>query len=294
MKSLKLIANPSVSIKEGYSGYVDFSGAGIKGKGNSIDFLVKFLGYSVDEAVNSLCSDVSPTAVINGNENKKREFAVPLMAENNDKILWYLTNRGFSRSTLDMLINKNLLYQENRGENVNCIFLSERCDYGERRGADLGNNFKGIIAGSRPDGFWHVRNNYDKAPEVVFITESAIDAVSLYELYNIAGQNKSAVFASIGGAGKQQAINRLVKSGREIYICTDNDKAGHDCRERNSNLNTLVPVKKDWNDDLCEKNKELMKKNDICRYNYLNICNKHNEYVEIGCCNKNCDDYRKV
>ena len=86
----------------------------------------------------------------------------------------------------------------------------------------------------------------------------------------------------------------LIRSGREIYICTDNDTAGHACRERNSNLNTLIPVKKDWNDDLCEKTKELMKKNDICKYNYFNICNKYHEYVEIGCCNKNCDDYRQV
>lgn len=236
---------------------------------------------------------MSQSTVRNGNENKKRPFEVPLMAKNNDKVLWYLTLRGISRKTLDMLIEKNLLYQENKGNNVNCVFLSERCDYGERRGANVDNKFKGIVAGSRQDGFWHIRNNYDSPPKAVFVTESAIDAISLYELYNIEGQTTSAVFASVGGAGKQQAIDRLIRSGREIYICTDNDTAGHTCRERNNKLKTIVPRLKDWNDDLNEKRQQLLSTNNCCRYSHLNIC-KYYDYVDISCSDTSCDKYRPL
>ena len=249
--SLRMIANHSISIKNGYCGYVDFSGAGLKDKGNSVDFLVNYLGYSIQEAVSALCG----TVVNNGDEKesfsfhsraiKKEPLEIPLPAPNNNRVIAYLTHkRGISADTVNMLIERNLLWQDK--QYGNCIFMAERCDWGERRGTGEA-HFHGILKNSREDGFWHLKNS-DEPPKAVFICESAIDAISLYELYRIAKRNSPAVFVSIGGAGKQKAIDRLSK--KPLWICTDNDKAGNTCRERNSEFPFLIPTLKDWNEDL--------------------------------------------
>ena len=46
--------NRSLSIKQGYSGYLDFSTGD---KGNSVDFLVKYMDYQLDDAVFALCDE---------------------------------------------------------------------------------------------------------------------------------------------------------------------------------------------------------------------------------------------
>lgn len=250
--SLRMIANHSISIKNGYCGYVDFSGAGLKDKGNSVDFLVNYLGYNVHDAVLSLCEI---NLMNSGNEKEsfsfhsrpKEPLEIPLPADNNNRVIGYLTQkRGISADTVDMLINRNLLWQDDKYGN--CIFMSERCDWGERRGTGEA-HFHGILKNSRDDGFWHFRNS-DEPPKAVFVCESAIDAISLYELYRIANRNSPAVFVSIGGAGKQKAINRLSK--KPLWICTDNDNAGNACRERNTEFPFLIPRLKDWNEDLLD------------------------------------------
>ncbi len=55
--SLRLKSNHSVSIKQGYCGFKDFAAENDesrKAKGNSIDFLVKHLGYDFVSAVKEL------------------------------------------------------------------------------------------------------------------------------------------------------------------------------------------------------------------------------------------------
>lgn len=53
-KSIHLKNNRSISIKQGYCGYMDFA---TEEKGNSIDFLTKYMGYQLDEAVFALCQN---------------------------------------------------------------------------------------------------------------------------------------------------------------------------------------------------------------------------------------------
>lgn len=50
--SVRLSSNHSVSVKRNYFGYLDFATGE---KGNPIDFLIKYFGYTFVEAVESLC-----------------------------------------------------------------------------------------------------------------------------------------------------------------------------------------------------------------------------------------------
>ena len=105
-----------------------------------------------------------------------------------------------------------------------------------------------MIKNNRPDGFWWFKYG-DEKEKAVFICESAIDAISLYEIYRLTNQLFPAVFVSIGGVAKQQTIDRL-KAKKKIIIAVDNDDAGNQCRNRNGNTKSYIPRLKDWNEDL--------------------------------------------
>ena len=153
--------------------------------------------------------------------------------------------RGIDYDTIDMLIEQNLLYEDT---NHNCVFLNAVADWGEIRGTSQA-PFHGMIKNNRPDGFWWFKYG-DEKEKAVFICESAIDAISLYEIYRLTNQLFPAVFVSIGGVAKQQTIDRLKRAKKKIIIAVDNDDAGNQCRNRNDNTKSYIPRLKDWNEDL--------------------------------------------
>ena len=85
--------------------------------------------------------------------------------------------------------------------------------------------------------------------QIVYICESSIDAVSLYLLQKQGGLEEPAAYVSIGGVANQQTIDRISHSVRAV-LAVDNDEAGQKCRDRNANLEAILPVRKDWNEDL--------------------------------------------
>ena len=84
---------------------------------------------------------------------------------------------------------------------------------------------------------------------MAYVCESSIDAISLLLLHISAGIREPAAYLSIGGVRNQQTIDRIRDSVRTV-IAVDNDAAGADCRSRNSNLESIIPTMKDWNEDL--------------------------------------------
>ena len=58
--SLRPKCNHSISVKKGYAGYKDFASGET---GNSVDFLVRYMGYDLDDAVFALVGQSSPLAV---------------------------------------------------------------------------------------------------------------------------------------------------------------------------------------------------------------------------------------
>ena len=240
--------NHSISIKKGYHGYKDFS---TEETGNSIEFLTNHMGYTFVEAVQAL-SDVSalaqqPTDVQqDGIENVPPKFPEPVngMYKN---LFAFLKNRSISTETIQKLVKQKLLYQEKSKNNI--VFINMERDFAELRGTyTFGNPFHGIVTGSRHDGFWWFRTS--KHASKCYICEAAIDAISLYELHKIQGKHEEAYYISIAGVAKQPAIDRLKKYKYKLVLSVDNDDAGQNCRNRNSDLEYIIPVHKDWNEDL--------------------------------------------
>lgn len=261
--SIRLRNNNSVSIKKGYSGYMDFSD---NSHGNGIEFLTKYMNYSIVEAVIALSGN-NPLSIDNSISmseshintiTSSNEFILPKPIKGIYKQLFmYLTkSRGISKETIQMLIDMKIIYQYSIPYNDkiinNIIFVNKERDFAEVHGTSTYKSFHGIIPNSRKDGFWWFQPHPEQKTKVVYICEAAIDAISLYEIHKEQGKTNGSVYVSIAGCGKQQTIERLKKSPK-VILAVDNDDAGQKCRDRNSDLEYIIPNNKDWNEDLMAK-----------------------------------------
>lgn len=239
--------NHSISIKQGYCGYKDFA---TDETGNSIEFLTNHMGYTFVGAVQALtnCSaiDYSSDRQKNGIKTVPPKFPAPVNGIYKN-LFAFLTDRDISAETIQMLISEKIMYQEKEKNNI--VFINAERDFAELRGTyTFGKPFHGVVANCRHDGFWWFRTS--KKATTGYICEAAIDAISLYELHKMHGNKEPAYYISIAGVAKQPAIDRLKRSKLDLILAVDNDDAGQRCRNRNLDLEYILPMQKDWNEDL--------------------------------------------
>ena len=248
-RSIRMLDNHSISIREGQTGYRDFA---TDESGNSVDFLVRYMGYELDDAIFALCRNTEEEhittytrPVLSVSENDlPPEFPAP--ASSYEQMFAYLMSRGIPAVTIQMLVDQGLLYQS--ADHNNCVFINREKDWAEIRGTyTFGKPYHGIVSHARKDGFWWFRT--DRSAKICYVCEASIDAISLYELHKRQVRHESAYYIGIGGVAKQEAINRVKKHCKTI-IAVDNDAAGDGCRERNPECETIRPENKDWNEDL--------------------------------------------
>ena len=242
--SLVFKEHDSLSIRFGYSGYMRFSN---QETGNSVDFLVRYLGYSFRDAVKALDGYSEPVLNSRSVNQEIRDICIPEKAEPPfTRVFAYLTiQRGIPADLVRQLFHKHLLYQEKKTGNA--VFINSVRNFCELRGT---NTFQSIpFHGIRRIGplcFWGISSS--AKPAAAFVCEGAIDALSLMLLHRKKGVQGAFLYAGIGGAANQQAID-FIHSRIHTILAVDNDHAGQVCRDRNPSLEFLVPVAKDWNDD---------------------------------------------
>ena len=249
-KQMYLEADHSVCVHRGSPGFHDFE---TDARGNSVDFLTTFMGYSFTEAVSALSGpsyrDPSPdiqrqTAAV----SDSGKLRLPCPSDIPRQAYAYLQSRGIPADVITKLIGMGVLYQE-AGHN-NLVFLSPGKDCFEQRGTFTYSR-RPFRQNQRlsPESCWFFTPDGSGADRV-YICEGAIDAVSLYVLHKKAGIKTDHMYASLGGVCNQRPIDRFIKEGMEVVIAVDNDDAGEACRLRNSRLRSVIPKNKDWNEDL--------------------------------------------
>lgn len=249
--SIRMAGNEGISIRRGYFGYKNFA---TDDSGNGIDLLMKYLGYSFQEAVVAL-SAFAPEEALPDTDRKPgaaapgRNIALPEAAPlPHSRMFAFLISRGVPKEVVASFASRKLIYQSAGTNNI--VFVNRERDYCELRGTFTyaKKPFHGCMK-SRPDRFWYFKggaSGVDKA----YVTEAAIDAISLYLIQKKAGlETGKSVYISIGGASNHQAIHRI-KRGIHTILAVDNDEAGQICRDRHPELDYILPVHKDWNDDL--------------------------------------------
>ena len=292
---LRFKQNKSICIHKGWAAYKDFSSGE---SGNPIDFLVRHMGYGIVDAVLALCGcgdvpagpglavpqkEACPGGQDSGAGAAGKDSIFPERQPGSFRRLYaYLSSRGISGGTIDLLVNDMYIYEDTRG---NIIFEDILFNWGEIRGTNafaekrcrhregcggfcisehqwcsrmgscgryMKTPFHGILKGSAPDGLWCFIPGEPKGPRTAYVCEAGIDAISLYELHRLDGADTNGFYMSIGGAGKQAAIDRLLRDYKKVSVtlAVDNDGAGDECRKRNPALGSIVPLHKDWNEDL--------------------------------------------
>lgn len=249
--NLYLKGNNSLVIRRGGYGYKDYA---TSETGNGIDFLTMHLGYSFQEAVQALAgTQCTPRASSEASIHMPEELPSrtihlpPAAAKPYSRLYAFLMKRGIPGSLITLLVEQGLLYQS-KGTN-NIVFTNPERDYYELRGTYTyaKKPFHGC-GKTRPDRFWYLRGG--TSCDTVYITEAAIDAISLFLLHRQQKVNTSKnVYASIGGVSNNATIDRI-KRHKHAVLAVDNDEAGEKCRRRHSDLEYILPVHKDWNEDL--------------------------------------------
>lgn len=262
----------SLFIKKTLPGYHAFSTGE---HGNSLDYLIKHLHYGFADAVYALL-DVDEICC-DGYMGDSQELVLPKAEPDHPFVLpepasgaymrtrQYLASRGFPEDCLDNLVKKGLLYQEKGTSNA--VFVNPQHDFCELRGTSS-KPFHGIRK-TNPTRFWYITNTEDGVhPDVAFITEGAIDAVSLYLLQCSAGLSLKAAFIGIGGVANQKTIDR-VKQRITTILAVDNDEAGNHCRMKNADLRSIYPHGKDWNEDLTSSISPVLLFESLLQHDYF-------------------------
>ena len=202
---------------------------GIGGR-SALDYLVEVEGVPLVEAVRKIhaLEGIAP-AVPSSFEKGSKAFALPRRNGSNDHVIAYLEKRGIDRDVLDMCILHGTLHEDVRH---NCCFVG----YDEKhipryamvRSSEPSRSFLQEVAGSDK------RFSFSLPPTTstkLYITESAIDALSLYVLRNRAPDN----YLSIAGANIPRGNNlplalehylTMHPQIETVCLCLDNDRTG--------------------------------------------------------------------
>lgn len=254
--------------------------------GDILDFVTKYEGKGFKEAMEILLEEkgqekvkeyVSNTV----SEKVKNISELPEKAENYRRLFAYLNKtRKIDVSIIQDMINDGKLYQEKKYNN--CVFLGKNNDEEVKYCLEIGTNsykkYKGEIEGSNKA--YGVELCSFSESNKVYIYESIIDAMSHATIIkNQGGNYKEHSRISLGCVGYVK-LEQFLKDNPNVKVivsCLDNDKAGimmtkkikEKYSEKGYIVKRMLPIKKDFNDDLVELNsrkslKDL--KSDICSY----------------------------
>jgi hypothetical protein len=244
-----------------------------QGGGGAIDLVMQLGGWDVGAAVEWLeqhlgCGPAAASSTTNSNSgncsrpsggsakaHRRGQLRLPAANPANlPRVRRYLTQqRGLAADILQPLIDAGKVYADQRG---NAVFLmvagkANRPVGGELRGT-CQRAWRGLAPGTcRDAGYFWIGS---LAPEKIVICESAIDAISCFQLH---GRQLHASCICISSAGVRPDppwLRPLLARGYHIYCGFDDDKPGNETSRqmirRHPSIKRLLPSAHDWNDAL--------------------------------------------
>ena len=225
--------------------------------GNNIQFVQKFMGLDFISAVELLSNEKAipfhSHSISKAEPPKNREI---ILHESTDlsRTMHYLHDvRGLSIASLEKLTAEGRLSQEEKtGNAVFKIFDENGLLVGAEKVGTSNMRFKSFDKGAADGyGFEIVSDK----PANTYFFESAIDAISFADLHSEQSDYRLVSMAGVKPSVVTETMKRYAISPENIYLCTDNDKAGNEFAEK---LIARYPIMKrvtpngakDWNDIL--------------------------------------------
>ncbi|RGX56782.1 DUF3991 domain-containing protein [Anaerotruncus sp. AF02-27] len=236
--------------------------------GYSLSFVRQHYGLSFSEGMKLLLGEDGQRPLPIAESKPKSEpkpFALPKSAGTMRRVYGYLQgHRKIDRELLTAFARAKLIYEDTPYHNAVFVGCDERGvpRHAHKRSTNSeGKAFRINVEGSDPACSFHWSGRSDK----LFVFEAPIDLLSYISLYPEGWQQHS--YVSLCGVAEHAMVRQLNlhPQTREVYLCLDNDKAGHSAAERLTarlgelggySVHRLCPQLKDWNDDLKEETEQ--------------------------------------
>ena len=254
----RLSSNHSVTVR----GSEWYDHATEKG-GGPVTFLKEFYGMNYAEAVlallnedtGQLCSQAAAPW-----EKERKPFALPPANENSRRVFAYLLKRRcLDREILTTFVRLGLIYEEQKYHNAVFVGMDKDCQprHAHKRSTNSqGKSFRITVEGSD----FRYAFNWPGSSGDLMVFEAPIDMLSFLSKFHDSDWAKHS-YVALCGTSSQPLLGMLERCPQidTVHFCLDNDQAGQlatrrlagIARERGLAVNALVPVLKDWNDDLC-------------------------------------------
>lgn len=237
-KYLKHKEHDSLVITKG-KGWI-WNSRNLNGGTNPIDFLCEFYNLSFKKAVNIIQNHV-PIQFNMYQKDIPHNIPPIKISSKNQLIYDYLCRQRFlSIDVIKDLIEQGKIYLTQNRNFYNICFYDSQSNHCQITGT-LKTRYKYCSDGN---GYWwfgsHQKNK-------AYICESPIDAISLFEIL----QDPNVTYISIGGCcSRKKVIDKIVSAFAEVFLAIDNDTAGNELAIYYKHLKRIIPIRKDWNEDL--------------------------------------------
>ena len=254
----RLANNHSVTVR----GNEWYDHAAEKG-GGPVAFLKQFYGMNYQEAVLALIDkDVSELCpqVTAPLEKVKKPFELPPANKDNRRVFAYLLkHRHLDREVLTTFVRQGLVYEDQKYHNA--VFVGRGQDGTPRHAHKRSTNSQGKAFRVTVEGSdFRYAFNWPGASGHLLVFEAPIDMLSFISKFHDSDWQRHS-YVALCGTSSQSLLGMLERclSIDTVHFALDNDQAGQLAtrrlaklvREKGLAVNALVPVLKDWNDDLC-------------------------------------------
>ncbi|MFG6373924.1 MAG: DUF3991 and toprim domain-containing protein [Oscillospiraceae bacterium] len=229
--------------------------------GGPISFVRDFYGLSYPEAVSLLLNGEQGVEYPIAKQKEgvpPKPFELPPVHSDCRRVYAYLLKqRRVDREVISHFVKAELLYEDAKYHN--CVFVGTDENgvprHAHKRSTNsYGEAFRINVDSSDPRySFHHIGED-----EQLFVFEAPIDMLS-YITLNPDGWERHS-YVSCCGTSSIPVLNMLdrLPQVRQVFLCLDNDEAGHSASQRMAELITdrglsterLIPENKDWNEDL--------------------------------------------
>ena len=226
--------------------------------GDAVDFVRRFYNKSYPEAMEYLLGGSGGTLAVSPSVQKEEKpFVLPPKNDNMRRVFAYLLNRrGIDREVLYAFVHKGMIYES--ADYHNAVFVgfdsNGNAKHAHKRGTGFESSYKGNVSGSQPEYSFHWSGQSD----TLYLFEAPIDMLSFISMQK-EGWRQHSYAASCSVSDK--VLFQTLKDNpniRQVVLCLDSDEPGQTAAKRIADKlfvqgtasEILVPVHKDWNEDL--------------------------------------------
>lgn len=232
--------------------------------GDAIDFVRRFYNKNYPEAVEYLLGGCGGTLITSPPIVKEiKPFELPPPNDTMRRVSAYLTRtRGIDRTVFQTFADSGMIYESEKYHNA--VFVGYDADgipcHAHKRGTGQTSIYKGNVDSGMPEYSFH----WSGTDRHLCLFEAPIDMLSFISMHQRGWKNHS--YAACCGVSDRVLWQMMADNPQidSVYLCLDNDEAGQKASKRISESlfvkgikhEILVPIHKDWNEDLLYPNEE--------------------------------------